>query len=186
MLKQNPTSNSGDQFEEMVELAQSVKIKAAQLKGEFCHYTYDHRMPNGATNRHTVKSSILVHPDLKAAFALFNAHLAVICEEVAPKDVRDIDAGIASKDAITEKLKAFSVDSFQLVGDGIIISGEKLLSTGDSVKLETPKIEFGGSYQFDNELYAASESAIAEVMDYHNGKERQDPQMELFTDEEKA
>lgn len=165
----------------------SIKIKSATIKDEFCNYTYDHRVSMGVTNKHSVKSQLKVHPDLKAAMEAFNGHLAVICEEVSPSEVRDISECIGTKQSITEKLNTFKVDSFQVVSDGVILIGEKLLTTGEAVKLQTPEVYFEGGYAFSQELYDAVLTAVAEVEAYHEGKEAPDPQMGIdFGTEENA
>ena len=85
----------------------TIRIKSGQLKDEYCNYSYEHRVALGVVNKYAVKSQVKFHTDLKAAFDKFNAHLAVICEEVSPKDIRDIDTGEGTKQAITDKLEQF-------------------------------------------------------------------------------
>jgi len=158
----------------------TIRIKSGQLKDEYCNYSYEHKVALGVVNKYAVKSQVKFHPDLKAAFDKFNAHLAVICEEVSPKDIRDIDRGEGTKQAITDKLEAFTVDAFQLCGDAIILIGQKLLTTGESVKLETPEIELEGSYEFSDELYNATLDLLDEILAYHAGeKKAPDPQQEI-------
>ncbi len=158
----------------------TIRIKSGQLKDDYCNYSYEHKVALGVVNKYAVKSQVKFHPDLKAAFDKFNAHLAVICEEVSPKDIRDIDTGEGTKQATTDKLKTFSVDAFQLSGDAIILIGEKLLTTGESVKLETPEIGLEGNYEFSNELYNSTLDLLDEILAYHGGeKKAPDPQQEI-------
>lgn len=158
----------------------TIRIKAGQIKDEYCNYNYEHRVALGVTNKCAVKSQVKFHPDLKAAFDKFNAHLAVICEEVSPKDIRDIDTAEGTKQGTTDKLKTFTVDAFQLSGDAIILIGQKLLTTGESVKLETPEIDLSGDYDFSEELYNATLDVLDEILAYHDGsKKAPDPQQEI-------
>lgn len=158
----------------------TIRIKSGQLKDEYCNYNYEHKVALGVVNKYAVKSQVKFHPDLKAAFDKFNAHLAVICEEVSPKEIRDIDTGEGIKQAITDKLKTFKVDGFQLSGDAIILIGEKLLTTGESVKLETPEIDLSGDYDFSEELYNSTLDLLDEILAYHDGsKKAPDPQQEI-------
>lgn len=158
----------------------TIRIKSGQLKDDYCNYSYEHKVALGVVNKYAVKSQVKFHPDLKAAFDKFNAHLAVICEEVSPKDIRDIDTGEGTKQATTDKLKTFSVDAFQLSGDAIILIGEKLLTTGESVKLETPEIGLEGNYEFSDELYNSILDLLDEILAYHGGeKKAPDPQQEI-------
>ena len=158
----------------------TIRIKSGQLKDEYCNYSYEHKVALGVVNKYAVKSQVKFHPDLKAAFDKFNAHLAVICEEVSPKDIRDIDTSEGTMQATTDKLKTFKVDAFQLSGDAIILIGEKLLTTGESVKLETPEINLEGDYDFSDELYNATLDLLDEILAYHAGtKKAPDPQQEI-------
>ena len=158
----------------------TIRIKSGQLKDDYCNYSYEHKVALGVVNKYAVKSQVKFHPDLKAAFDKFNAHLAVICEEVSPKDIRDIDTGEGTKQATTDKLKTFSVDAFQLSGDAIILIGEKLLTTGESVKLETPEIGLEGNYELSDELYNSTLDLLDEILAYHGGeKKAPDPQQEI-------
>ena len=158
----------------------TIRIKSGQIKDEYCNYNYEHKVALGVVNKYAVKSQVKFHPDLKAAFDKFNAHLAVICEEVSPKEIRDIDTGEGTRQATTDKLKTFSVDAFQLSGDAIILIGEKLLTTGESVKLETPEINLEGDYDFSDELYNATLDLFDEILAYHDGsKKAPDPQQEI-------
>jgi hypothetical protein len=162
------------------ESEQLIKIKSAQLKDEYCNYSFEQRVALGVVNKFSVKSQVKFHNDLKDAFTKLNAHLAVICEEVAHKDIRDIDTGEGRIQSITEKLEAFTVDAFHYNNDAVTLIGQKLLSTGECVKLETPEVEMSGNYQFSNELLAAVLVLINEVLMYHNGdKKAPDPQREI-------
>lgn len=178
----DPVETTLEAMQEMANPLQhpTIRIKAGQIKDEYCNYNYEHRVALGVTNKCAVKSQVKFHPDLAAAFDKFNAHLAVICEEVSPKDIRDIDTAEGTKQATTDKLKTFSVDAFQLSGDAIILIGQKLLTTGESVKLETPEIDLSGKYEFSEELYNATLDVLDEILAYHDGsKKAPDPQQEI-------
>lgn len=177
--------NEGD-LEKMKALAEATapRVTSAKLKDLGCHYSYNERLANGYSNNILVKSDALIHPDLAKAFNNFNGHLAVVCEEVLPKEVESIEECTGTKVSTTEKLAVFTVQEVVIDGnfeDGsVILKGEKLLSTNESARLETPKVKWSAKYDFLNELRMAVEILIEEVLAYHSGKIQPDPQGDLF------
>ena len=161
---------------------QSIKINAAALKDDFCHYSYE--ITSGPTEGDELKrkGSLIVHNDLREAFKKLKPHLAVICEEINASDINDIediaefDDTIHQLGGIEHKVSHFHVGSFSITGTGenesVVLAGTKMLSTGDYVELKSPKTEWEGQYHFINELRVAIDDATTEVERYMNGKSR--------------
>lgn len=162
----------------------TIVIKGAALTDIFCHYSYDHTVAPGIVNSNKVKSAVPVHDDLKAKFRALRDHLAAICEELTEDQMHNLQTGHFHP----EMSEAFSVSAFKIVGtgdsEGVVLIGEKKLSTGESVKLETPTTKWESNYSCVNELRIAIGDCIAEVEEYMNGK--QAPayvQQDLFDEE---
>jgi len=104
----------------------------------------------------------------------------VICEEIEPKKINDIDdiedynPDDHKETSLEFKVSKFFVDSFSITGtgekEGVSISGSKMLSTGEYVKLSSPKTTWDGDYSFIMELRAVIDDAVLEVENYMNGK----------------
>jgi len=161
-------------------MEKQVEIKAATLKDDFCHYAYEIKDGPTAGDEVKRKGSLIVHNDLKNAFFKLNAHLAVICEEINPSVINDIesiekyDDSIHTLDSVEQIVSHFHVNSFAISGNGenesVILSGSKRLSNGDFVELKSPKTAWDSNYQFINELRAAIDIATEEVVEYMYGK----------------
>lgn len=176
---------------------QKIEIKAGHLKDNmFCHYEYDHTVAANTTDNIKRKSQVPVHEDMIAAFKDLNVHLAVICEEITPGDIDDIDnlpevdpeldLDDPAQDKLAVKLAKFSVSAFKVVGngenEGVVLIGQKLLSNMESVKLETPVVKWQSDYPFVNELHVAVFNAVEEIEYYMNGKQAPPRQHELNFD----
>jgi hypothetical protein len=177
-------------------LTNPFEIKAAALKEGFCNYSYEHL--EGVTAGDACKRSgaSIVHDDMIRAFNSLDVHLAVICEEILPAEI-DIDNLPDYMDENLEKkarkladrIHAFTVSAFRVEGsgenEGVVLTGTKKLTTGEIVKLETPKVKFISDYGFIQELMAAVTVCKNEVTEYMNGKAA--PKMvqaEMFDDGE--
>jgi hypothetical protein len=166
-----------------------IEIRAGELVDQmFCNYKYDHTIAPNTTNSVSTKSEMPVHPDLVHAFRKLDAHLAVICEEVEQNDFADIN-NITGQDSAYDRIRIFTVTSFQLSGfddaTSIVLSGLKELSTGESIKLQTPKISLDDSYPFAIELTSCLHDLVFEIEEYMKGnKKAESPQQELPFDEE--
>lgn len=148
-------------------------INSAALKDSFCNYSYE--IASGVTKGDVCnrKGSLLVHDDMKNAFKKLHPHLAVICEELDPKKINDIDSiedydyELHKETGLEYKVSRFHVDSFQITGsgenEGVSIIGSKMLSTGEIVKLTSPKKAWEGDYIFIMELRAVMDDIISEV-----------------------
>lgn len=175
-----------------------IEIRTGTLKDNmFCHYGYDHTVAANTTDSVTRKSQVPVHDDLIASFRDMNVHLAIVCEEIHPDDITDIDnlpeldldpeLTEEDQDPLALKLSRFTVSSFKVVGngenEGVILTGQKRLSTNDYVKLETPVVKWHSDYAFVNELHVAIFNAVEEIEQYMNGKQAPQRQMEMVFEE---
>lgn len=157
-----------------------IKITAANLKDLFCNYSYDLVAGTGEGDSINRKGSAIVHDDLKNAFKKLDVHLAVICEEIDPGEITDVEV-LEKIDineeyepgSIEEKVCKYRVFGFKC-GDGgegnVVLEGIKILSTGDHVSLRTPREDWDGGYAFLGELRVCIDDAIVEVEQYMNGK----------------
>jgi hypothetical protein len=160
----------------------TINIRSAELVDQmFCNYKYKHNVGPNTTNTVSTKSEVPVHPDMVMGFRKLDAHLALICEEVDASligDINDIDHQPTS-----DKISKFTVTKFSLDGGdaalSVVLSGTKELSTGEAIKLETPKIFIDDSYPFATELGGTIQDCVAEVEEYMKGKQADDPQQEL-------
>lgn len=168
-----------------------ISINRAALKGFSVTYSYSEIRSNGYRNDLTNKCSAIAHKDLMDAFKKLAPHLAVICEEVEAKKIKDItnipayDEAQHKDGGLEHQISKFSVDAIKVSSDAVTISGQKLLSTGDFVDLVAPKIEYEASeYEFVDELHVAVDDLVHEVHLYHDGKIGV-KQGDLFDDAEK-
>lgn len=168
-----------------------LNVAYARLSKETLAYSYYERTATRDFRTIEVKKSSTVnHPDLLAAFAAFNGHLAIVCEEVQPEEIEDIETLQGINDYVSDKLQHFLVHSVALegsinAGGTFVLNGVKILSTAEEVGLLTPKKIFDPEYQFYNELYAAATTLIEEVSLYHYGKAAPPAQQAIkFVEEE--
>ncbi len=167
-----------------------IVITGAALKYLFCHYSYDHTIAPGIINSVRIKSELPVHDDLREKFKFLSPHLAAICEEL-DDEAMEYFTEHNNLFSFTEKGKNFSVSAFKIVGSvhnqGVVLIGEKQLTTGEFVRLETPVVKWDGEYQLINELRISIDDCISEVEQYVKGK--QAPayvQTEMFEEKEEA
>jgi len=170
----------------------AIEIKGGRLKDNmFCHYEYDHTVAANTTDSIKRASQVPVHDDMINSFRDLNVHLALICEEIRPEEIQDIDnlpemkkdTEDQDQDPLALKLSKFSVSAFKVVGngenEGVVLIGQKVLSTLESVKLETPPVKWQSSYHFANELHVAVFNVVEEIEQYMNGKQAPPRQQEL-------
>jgi hypothetical protein len=160
-----------------------IEIRAAELKDQmFCNFQYKHTVGPNTTNSVSTKSEVPVHHDLVAAFRKLDVHLAVIREEIDANAIPDI-SDIHPNEGINDTINQFTVTQFKLDGTesamSVVLIGTKQLSTGDAIKLETPKIAIDDSYQFSTELAFTIQECVSEVEQYMQGKQAENPQQEL-------
>lgn len=149
-----------------------IVIKGAALKDIFCHYSYDHTVAPNVVNSVNIKSAVPIHDDMKMKFKFLRNHLAAICEELTDDQMENFKAGHFHQDMA----EWFSVYAFRIQGtgdnEGAVLIGEKTLSTGDTVKLETPLIKWDSDkYHLPYELRMAIDDCVHEVELYMQGKQ---------------
>lgn len=161
-----------------------LNVKYASLTKESCTFSFFERAHKKEFRQVDIKkSSTVVHEDLINAFHAFNGHLALKCEEVKKHDINDIAKLTSDIDEVEEILKRFLVQAVFFDGGisgSVVLYGHKILSTGDLLGLETPKININPEYLFFNELHAASVTLMEEVSLYYYGKAAPSAQQELF------
>lgn len=172
----------------------NIEIRSGKLHGITCQFKYEHTVAENTTNTVKVDSAVPMHDDLPAAFAKLNVHLAVICEEIRPDELPDIDnlpvldtdpdLTDADQDPLALKLSRFQVTAFQISGtgenEGVVLTGSKILSTGDLVSLQTPAVKWRSPYAFSNELHIAVFDLVTEIEEYMNGKQAPPRQIEMY------
>lgn len=155
------------------QLEASVEITGAEIKDDFCNYSYNVTAGAGIGDAITRKGKGIISDDLKNALARFNAHLAAIDDAFkgAKKKPTEFD------ELINHELAAnYNVSGFKLKGGDdqrqISLSGQKQIScSGDMMKISTPYIPLElSSYAWSEELANAANEVISEVEQYRCGK----------------
>lgn len=168
--------------------AEQLRLTHAVLLKETCTYSYSVRLENGDTDIMTNECGRQLHNDLRVAFRAFDSHLAVITEQIPVDDVMSIEDSTGTTEDATDNLVRHQVDEIKIFGNiengSIVLSGTKILKSGDELKLKTPKVALDGGYHFVEELASALITLIDEVTQYHNGKTRPEPQLDLFENQD--
>ena len=123
-----------------------------------------------------------VHEDLLTAFEDLRIHLASKCEEGEYSDFVDN----------LDKLDNFKVTGISLSGDteheGVVITGQKRLSTNEVLVLNTPYIKLNPdntNYNHVKELDFAIKAVLSEVSQHIlDGKKAPSNQLSIFNEEE--
>jgi hypothetical protein len=155
------------------EVADGISIVKAEIKDDFCNYDYEVTEGKATGFTHGVKGKGVIDDDMRTAFSKLAVHLAVIDDmyKHSGKTIEDIDQHHSD-----ELATLYSVTGFKIVGgedsEAIILIGNKYLSGGSRMKLESPKtsIDASSSYKWWNELKTAADKCREEVSMYHNGK----------------
>jgi len=166
-----------------------LKVTHAILLDATCTYSFSVRLENGDTDIITNECGRPFHNDLKVAFEKFDAHLAVILEQVPADQVADIDDSVGINKDVTDNLLRHKVNDVKFYGtmtDGsVVLSGIKILKTNDEVKLKTPKQALDDNeYDFVSELAAAAMDLVSEISQYHHGKQRPEQQLDMIKQDE--
>ena len=175
----------------------SIGIQAAEIKDDFCPYSYEVLTGTHAGFEHSIKKAPgIIMDSLREAFAQLNVHLAVVDDvfKHAGIEIEDIDTMHNSEIA-----QLYTVTGIKIKGGdenaSVILIGNKYLSGGSRMKLETPKIAIDelSSYKWYNELKAAVDTVCDEVKLYHYGNftpvmedldEKQNPAQLSITDQQ--
>jgi hypothetical protein len=158
-----------------------IEIRSATLDGDFLQYGYD--IIIDANTKDSVpkrKGGRIVHDDLKAKFKKLVAHLPAICEEIPEGDIVDIDdiepfnADLHDEGSLPFKVSRFRVQSYSLKSSGenetVTINGQKQLSNGEWIGMDSYPVRWDSEYGFINELKVAIEELNHEVELYMGGK----------------
>lgn len=151
----------------------SIGIQAAEIKDDFCPYSYEVLTGTHAGFEHSIKKAPgIIMDSLREAFATLNVHLAVVDDvfKHAGVEIDDIDTMHNSEIA-----QLYTVTGIKIKGGdenaSVILIGNKYLSNGSRMKLESPKIAIDelSSYKWYNELKSAVDLVRDEVKLYHYG-----------------
>lgn len=135
------------------------------------------RTENGETVHVTEKHNAIAHPDLMGKLRALNVHLGVLSETIeAPKSLKKYPA---------ELVEMLTTTAYSIGGkdddEGIVLTGQKKLSTGKVLIMNTPFIRFDEVeiYRHVEHLRTTLDELEAEVVQYLEGKHAPDPQGEL-------
>lgn len=151
----------------------SINILEAQIKDDFCLYTYEVVKGKDTGFTHKVKGTGIIDDDMRKAFSRLNVHLAVIDDVYKHSDIQIGDIDSMHND---ELALLYYVSGFKIKGGednaSIVLLGNKYLSAGSRMEMEAPKIAIDSlsSYKWYNELKTASDKCVEEVSLYHYGK----------------
>lgn len=153
----------------------TIRIISADIKDDYCHYSYEVITGIGSGDTHTVKGSTnIIDDDMRTAFSKLNPHIACIDDifKHANVEVKNIDS--MGNDDLT---LLYEVTGFKIKGaeenESVILKGTKYVSAGGRMELDkTPQIPIDNtsSYKWYNELKAAVTKCREEVELYRGGK----------------
>lgn len=121
----------------------------------------------------SVAGANIVHKDLKACMNDLISHIAIITEqrETYNKTLKDVEAKRIQDEGTDNVYKWMTVDTVTLGEDGnsVTLAGNRILQSGDVIKIESPVINLGDSekYQYCNELSLAVEAVKYEAEAYY-------------------
>lgn len=171
---------------EAVDNGNDVEILKAELKDDFCFYTYRYKGGiHAGFKQSVIEAPGIVSDELRKAFEKMNVHLAVIDDVFKHAGVIIDDIDQHHNDELAQ---LYIVSTMDIRGgdenESVILSGIKILSDSSRMKLTAPKkaIDDLSSYKWHNELAAAVAEARHEVKLYHYGnftpveqEEKEDP-----------
>lgn len=155
-----------------IEEGEPKLIMTAEIKDDLCNYVYEITGGKAKGFKHTVNGVGIIDQDMRNAFAKLNVHLAFIDDVYKHSDIQIGNIDSMHND---ELALLYTVTGFKIKGgdenESIVLIGNKYLSAGSRMKLESPKIPIDNtsSYKWYNELKAAADSAREEVALYHYG-----------------
>lgn len=121
----------------------------------------------------SVAGANIVHKDLKACMKALISHIAMSTEqrETYNKTMKDVEAKRIQDDGTDNVYKWMTVDTVTLGedGDSVTLAGNRILQSGDVIKIESPVINLGDfeKYQYSNELSLAVEAVKYEAEAYY-------------------
>lgn len=156
------------------DVERNYEIIGAQIKDDYCNYTFEIKSGVGIGDTHNVKGSGIVEGDMHEAFGKFNVHLACIDDVFKHSG---IDFERIDEVAMHELTNTYHVTGFKIKGgkdnESIILIGSKHVSeAGGRIEIQTPKIPLDNfsSYKWYNELKEVADGARLEVALYKEGK----------------
>lgn len=174
------------------ELAQEVKSKVRQglslmiskvklVKKEFLSIGYNRIDTDGSTIVVNEDHKSPIHPDLKAKFLALRVHLALLCDYISTKQLKDIAA------YNQELVENFTVTGISIGGkddnEGIVLTGWKKTNNNKVVILNTPFARLEEveetRYRYMDDLSCRIDELLKEVELYVGGKRGESPQQEL-------
>lgn len=151
----------------------SINILEAQIKDDFCHYKYEVISGKDIGFKHKVEGIGIISDDMRNAFNKLKVHLAVIDDVYKHSNIEITDIDTKHTD---ELALLYYVTGLKIKGgeedEAVILIGNKVLSAGSRMELETPKVPIDSlsSYTWHNELKDAVDQCREEVALYHYGK----------------
>lgn len=159
----------------------NVEIRKAEIfEGLFLSTEYDELLPKSERNSIKIERTVPIHDDLKGAFFRLNKHLALLCEQLSAPDAGGFDQWYV------KALDKYHVTGIVIKGhdetEGVILIGNRELSTGKSINLIAPLEKWEKSkYLFAEELRLAVDGVLEEVHQYlFEGKRAPERQLDLF------
>lgn len=194
--KEKPTADAGKIVtagKTVDELAQEVKSRVRQglslmisrvklVKKEFLSISYNRiDTADGSTVVVNEDHKSPVHPDLKAKLLALRVHLALLCDYISTKQLKDITA------YNQELVDNFTVTSISIGGKddnkGIVLTGYKKTNNNKVVILNTPFARLEEveetRYRYMDDLSGRIDELLKEVELYVGGKRGESPQQEL-------
>lgn len=162
----------------------NVEIRKAEIfEGLFLSTEYDELLPKSERNSIKIERTVPIHDDLKGAFHRLNKHLALLCEQLPAPDAGGFDQWYV------KSLDKYHVTGIVIKGhddtEGVILIGNRELTTGKSINLVTPVEKWEKSkYLFVEELHLAVDGVLEEVHQYlFEGKRAPERQLDMFEGE---
>jgi len=160
----------------------SVVIKKMKLvKKEFITLSYSRIEADGSTTNVNEDHKAPVHNDLKSKFQSLSVHLALLCDYLSTRQIKDINA------YDPELVSNFFVTGVSIGGndddEGIVLTGYKITRSDKAVILNTPfaRIEEvqETKYRYMDDLTGKVDELQKEIELYLGGKRGPDPQGSL-------
>ncbi len=155
--------------------------KVKLVKNTFLTIVYSRIEKDGSTTAITENHKAPVHEDLKKKFEGMGIHLALLCDYLSTRQIKDISA------YDPELVETFHVSSVSIGGndddEGIVLTGHKITKRKVAVILNSPfaRIEEveETKYRYMDDLKSKVDSLLEEVKLYLGGKRGPDPQQSL-------
>jgi hypothetical protein len=169
----------------------TITIKSGKISnGMFLEYSFEEKKEE-STDTVKKKSDLPIHNDCQKSFNNLIPHLMLLCEQVDKSDeiLEAFDNGVDDINDENSYFYNYRVTEFKITGnassEGVVLSGNRQLSTGKTISLTTPFIRWDNEdYKFVSDLAEAVENVREEVYQYYQGKHAPLPKQESFNFEE--